>query len=282
MKTTLPTLFAALISLSLGLIAVPAAQAQATEPARPESSEEARLVTATEVLEELRATPDQSVPTWLLDRAYGVAVVPDVIKGAFFVGGRHGRGLLVSRDAAGRFSDPLFISLTGGSFGLQWGAQSADIVLVFASRRSLDNFARGTLTLGGSASVAAGPVGRSSEASGGLSAEIYSYSRARGLFAGIALDGTVLAVDRKANRGYYGRDVSADQVFGGQVHGNSEAARRFVATIVGSLSSSAGGAVTQPAGTPAATLPAAPAAAAPAEGARSFPLADPTPGGEPR
>ena len=271
MKNTMHKLLAALASLSLALLATSPARAQAGTT----STEDARLVTATQVLEELRASPDQSVPAWLFDRAYGVAVIPDVIKGAFFFGGRGGRGVLVSRNGQGRFSDPLFISLAGGSFGLQWGAQAADIVLVFASRRSLDKFARGQLTLGGTASVAAGPVGRASEASGGLNAEIYSYSRARGLFAGIALDGTVLAVDRKANRNFYKRDVSSEQVFGGQVHADSEASRRFIATIVSSLTPGSTGAA-QPASTAAAP------AAAPAEGARSFPLSDPKPGAEPR
>jgi lipid-binding SYLF domain-containing protein len=260
----------------LALLATQPAQAQAGST----SAEDARLVTATQVLEELRSSPDQSVPSWLLDRAYGVAVIPNVIKGAFFFGGRGGRGVLVSRDGQGRFSDPLFISLAGGSFGLQWGAQAADIVLVFASRRSLDNFARGQLTLGGTASVAAGPVGRASEASGGLNAEIYSYSRARGLFAGIALDGTVLAVDRKANRNFYMRDVSSEQVFGGQVHADSEASRRFIATIVSSLTPGTAGAA-QPAAQPASATPTV-AAPAPAEGTRSFPLSDPKPGAEPR
>jgi lipid-binding SYLF domain-containing protein len=278
MKTTMRTLFTTFATLALALGATQAARAGSAD----QSTEEARLVTATQVLEELRSTPDQSVPTWLFDRAYGVAVVPDVIKGAFFVGGRRGKGVLVSRDAAGRFSDPLFISLTGGSFGLQWGAQAADIVLVFATRRSLDNFASGQLTLGGTASVAAGPVGRASEASGGLSAEIYSYSRARGLFAGIALDGTVLAVDRKGNRNFYGHDVSSDQVFTGKVHGNSEAARRFVATIVANLSPTATGGA-QAGATPATATPSAPAGSATKpDAARSFPLADPKPGAEPR
>ena len=278
MMITLRKPFTTLAALSLALLASQAAPAQGAA-----SDEEARLVTATQVLEELRSTPDQSVPAWLFDRAYGVAVVPDVIKGAFFVGGRRGKGVLVSRDAQGRFSDPLFISLTGGSFGLQWGAQAADIVLVFATRRSLDNFARGQLTLGGTASVAAGPVGRASEASGGLNAEIYSYSRARGLFAGIALDGTVLAVDRKGNRSFYGKDVSSGQVFGGQVHASSEASRRFVATIVSNLSADAAGSASQQGGVPASATPQAPAgAAAQPEGARSFPLADSQPGAEPR
>jgi lipid-binding SYLF domain-containing protein len=248
--------------------------------------EDARLVTATQVLEELRATPDQHVPTWLLDRAYGVAVIPNVVKGAFIFGGRHGNGVLTSRDAAGRFSNPVFISLTGGSFGWQIGAQAADVVLVFATRRSLENFARGQFTLGASASVAAGPLGRTGEAAAGVQAEIYSYSRARGLFAGVALDGTALVFDRKANRSFYGHDVTADDIFLGTAKTNSESARRFIAAIVASMSP-AGGTVNPggtanppPVATPApAAAPAAPAP--PADGAHSFPLADPKPGSEP-
>jgi lipid-binding SYLF domain-containing protein len=247
-----------------------------------QTREDARLVTATQVLEELRATPDQHLPTWLLDRAYGVAVIPDVIKGAFFFGGRHGNGVLTSRDEAGRFSNPVFISLTGGSFGWQIGAQSADVVLIFATRRSLDNFARGQFTLGATASVAAGPLGRAGEAAAGKDAEIYSYSRARGLFAGVALDGTALVVDRTANRNFYGRDVAADNILAGTVKTDSESARRFIAAIVAGQSPAAAGAAGTPTGpAPVATPVPATAPATPAEPAHSFPLADPTPGGEP-
>jgi len=258
-------------------------------PAHAGAPEDARLTTATDVLEELRGSPDQGVPTWLFDRAYGVAVIPNVIKGAFFVGGRGGKGVLVSRDPSGRFSDPLFLTLAGANFGLQWGAQASDVVLVFATRRSLEHFARGQLTLGATASVAAGPVGRAGEASAGVQAEIYSYSRARGLFAGIALDGTVLAVDRKSNRGYYGRDVGSAEVLAGTARGNSESARRFIATLVSMLSADTRGSAGQQ-GTPAASAPLPPAGAPGAPGApaqdgpatRSFPLPDPTPGAEPR
>ena len=268
-----PQLRALLLLLSL-LLPAGAALAQ--------DREDARLVTATQVLEELRATPDQHVPTWLLDRAYGVAVIPNVIKGAVvFLGGRYGKGVLVSRDTAGRFSNPAFISLTGGSVGWQIGAQAADVVLVFATRRSLENFGRGQFTLGASASVAAGPVGRSGEASAGVEAEIYSYSRARGLFAGVALDGTRLGFDRKANRNFYGHDVTADDIFLGTVKTNSESARRFIATVAAGLSPAASTAGS-PLGPPPVATP-APAAAPPppAEGAHSFPLADPKPGSEP-
>jgi len=256
--------------------------------AQAQTREQARLTTATQVLDELRAAPDQNVPSWLFDRAYGIAVIPNVIKGAFVFGGRHGNGVLTSRDANGRFSDPVFISLTGGSFGWQIGAQAADIVLVFATRRSLENFARGQFTLGASASVAAGPLGRTGEAAAGVEAEIYSYSRARGLFAGVALDGTVLAFDAKANRNFYGKDVTSEQIMGGSVTANSEAARRFIAAIVANLtpgatkdSSPAWPAVVTPAAPVNGSPPASGAPAPAAEGAQSFPLADPKPGSEP-
>ena len=126
-----------------------------------------------------------------MQRAYGVAVIPDVIKGAFMFGGRYGNGVLTVRDASGRFSSPIFITLAGGSVGWQLGATSTDVVLVFVTQRSVEHFARGKFTLGADASVAAGPVGRQTEAAAGINAEIYSYSRSRGLFAGVALDGTV-------------------------------------------------------------------------------------------
>jgi lipid-binding SYLF domain-containing protein len=250
-----------------------------------QSAEDARLVTATQVLDELRSTPDQNVPTWLLDRAYGVAVVPNVIKGAFIFGGRHGNGVLVSRDESGRYSNPVFISLTGGSWGLQIGAQAADIVLVFATKRSLENFSRGQFTLGATASVAAGPLGRSGEALAGKEAEIYSYSRARGLFAGLALDGTALVFDRSANRNFYGHDVTTNDIFHGTATTNSESARRFIAAIVASQSGAAAGNAAAPSSpAPIATPVPAAAPATPAQSAQpaqSFPLADPTPGSEP-
>lgn len=246
-----------------------------------QTREDARLIVATQVLEELRAVPEQNVPTWLMDRAYGVAVIPDVIKGAFIFGGRHGNGVLVSRDAAGRFSNPVFISLTGGSFGWQIGAQAADVVLIFATRRSLDNFSRGQITLGVSASVAAGPVGRSGEAAAGVQAEIYSYSRARGLFAGVALDGTAIYFDRKANRSFYGGDVTTEEIFSGAAKTNGEPARRFIAAVAAGMSP-AGATPPGVLGPPPVATPApAPSPAPPAEGAKSFPLADPKPGGEP-
>jgi len=251
--------------------------------------EDARLTTATEVLNELRATPDQNVPAWLMQRAYGVAVIPDVLKGAFLFGGRYGSGVLTVRKPSGRFSNPIFITLAGGSVGWQIGATSTDVVLVFATTRSVQNFARGKFTLGVDASVAAGPVGRQGEADAGVNAEIYSYSRARGLFAGIALNGTVLAFDSGANRAFYNRDrITTHMITSGQVRTDAPSARRFLAAVVASTNGTAASPATPTAPGPAAAPGAgnAPAAAsapsAPAtRGVHSYPLQDTHPGSEP-
>jgi lipid-binding SYLF domain-containing protein len=263
------------------LLVLTAALFATTVPAQ--SREDARLITATQVLQELHASPDQNVPAWLMERAYGVAVIPDVIKGAMIFGGRHGNGVLSVRDEAGRFSNPVFLSLTGGSVGWQFGAQATDVVLIFATRRSVDTFARGQFTLGVTASVAAGPVGRQGEASAGKSSEVYSYSRSRGLFAGAALDGTALRFERGTNRSFYGRDVTAAQIVSGAVTTNSESARRFIAAVAATLPAGSPGTAADSAA-PTGIAPAAPATSQPAApaGAQSFPLEDSKPGGEPR
>jgi lipid-binding SYLF domain-containing protein len=268
--------------LSVVALAAPwqGALAQSGEPSR----EEATLITATQVLEELGATPDQKVPDWLMQRAYGVAVVPEVIKGAFFFGGRYGNGVLTVRDAdSGRFSNPIFIRLGGGSFGAQIGASSTDVVLVFVTPRSVENFARGKFTLGADVSVAAGPVGRQTEAAAGKAAEIYSYSRSRGLFAGVALDGTVVAFDRSGNRAFYNdEDVTTSMITRNKVSTHSESARRFVAAVSTGANADAAAA---PGPAPAATPPPPPAAApsgpASSGDVHTFPMEDPHPGGEP-
>ena len=165
---------------ALGLLAALSLVLSVT--AHAQAREEGRLLIASQVLEELRDTPDQSIPDRLLDRAYGIAVIPDLTKVAFFAGGRWGRGVLVVRDSKGQFGNPVFISMTGGSFGWQWGVQSTDIVLVFTTEKGVRGFSGGKLTLGADASVAAGPVGRSASAATDQSfkAEVYSYSRNRG------------------------------------------------------------------------------------------------------
>jgi lipid-binding SYLF domain-containing protein len=270
-RSSLPLVLAA---LSLPLLGSPPALAQARQ--------EAQVIVATQVLEELRGSRDQFIPDRLLERAYGIAVIPDVKKAAFIFGGRIGRGVLVVRDANGRFSNPAFVTLSGASVGWQAGAQETDVVLVFTTRRGVEGIADGKLALGADASVAAGPVGRTASAAtdATLSAEIYSYSRSRGLFAGVALDGTVLAINRDANNKYYGRRVATGDIFSGAVRKDSESVRRLLAAIAAGTAAGAAPATTSAPAAVATPAPAPQPAAAPAE-ARTFPMEDATPGTEP-
>ena len=168
----------------------------------------------------MRGSRDQAIPDRLLERAYGIAVIPDLTKVAFFAGGRRGHGVLVVRDRQGHFTSPVFITLTGGSFGWQWGVQSTDIVLVFTTPKGVEGINGGKVTLGADASVAAGPVGRQAEAATDATfrAEVYSYSRSRGVFAGLALDGTVISIDDDANAAFYGKPgVAAGDILAGSI-----------------------------------------------------------------
>ncbi len=176
-----------------------------TSNATAATREEKRVADAADVLEQLLRIPEKSIPPTLLARAYAVAVVPGVKKAAFGLGVRRGKGILVVRRDDQSWSNPAFIVLTGGSIGWQIGAQSTDIVLVFKTRKSVDNIASGKLTLGADASVAAGPVGRHTGAATdiALDSEVYSYSRSRGLFAGLAIEGAGVTMDRKANAAFY-------------------------------------------------------------------------------
>lgn len=167
--------------------------------------EEKRVADAADVVDQLLRIPEKTIPPSLLSHAYAVAVVPNVVKAAFGFGARRGKGILVVRQDDNSWSNPAFITLTGGSFGWQVGAQSTDIVLVFKTRKGVDGIANGKLTLGADASVAAGPVGRHTAIATDVlfKAEVVSYSRSRGLFAGIALEGAGVTMDRKANAAFY-------------------------------------------------------------------------------
>ena len=168
--------------------------------------EEARVLQATQVLQDTQTMPDQQMPDWLLRRAQGIAIIPNVVKVALIAGGRGAKGLMVVRDAQGRWSNPMFLTLGGGSFGFQWGLEVSDVILVFTTRRSIEGVTGGKLTLGADASVAIGPIGRQVSGATDIGlAEVYSYSQSKGLFAGVAVDGTVLAIDHKANAEYYQR-----------------------------------------------------------------------------
>jgi lipid-binding SYLF domain-containing protein len=267
-----------LLALAVALLALPA-------PAAAQGRPEARVILSTQVMEELRGQRDQYVPDLLLDRAFGIAIVPEVKKGAFGLGFRGGKGVLLVRDKTGRFSNPVFISLAGGSFGWQIGVQSTDLVLVFTTRSGVEGITDGKLTLGADASVAAGPVGRSASAATDATftgAEIYSYSRSSGIFAGVALDGTVISIDKKANADFYGqRRVGAGDIISGSVTKDAESVRRLMASVAtsGGASRAAGSSPTPGGSVPPASTP-APAPAGSAE-AKTFPMEDAAPGQEP-
>ncbi|MFI4969633.1 MAG: lipid-binding SYLF domain-containing protein [Lysobacterales bacterium] len=188
-------------------------------PVRAGEEESKRAENAVRVLKEVMQAPDKAIPHDLLQNAHAIAVVPDVIKAGLVVGGRHGNGLIAVKTRDGTWSNPSFISLTGGSIGFQAGVSSTDVILVFRTERGVDSIVHGKFTLGADASAAAGPVGRSAQAStdAQLKAEIYSYSRARGLFAGAALDGSALTIDNSANQAVYGDGVTVRRIFDGGV-----------------------------------------------------------------
>ena len=187
-------------------------------PAAAGAKEEAKAQDAARVLGEIMRIPETAVPEKMFTDAHAIAVIPDVVKAGLIFGGRGGKGLISVRSPDGTWSNPSFIKLGGGSVGFQAGVSSSDVILVFRSPRGVDSIVNGKFTLGGDASVAAGPVGRSAQASTDeqLKAEIYSYSRARGLFAGVSLDGTWLRIDHKANQAVYGRNTTPRMIFEGR------------------------------------------------------------------
>lgn len=196
--------------------------------------QEQTMRVATSVINDFVNIPENAIPSALLSKAYGIAVIPGVIKAGFIIGGRYGEGVLSVRTKDGTWSHPVFIDLAGASVGWQIGAASSDIILVFKSQRSVEKIINGQVTLGADASVAAGPVGRTASAATNLQldAEIYSYSRSRGLFAGVALEGGVITIDAEADWRYYGQMVESRTI----LHRNDRSAlprsgQRFVYTL---------------------------------------------------
>jgi lipid-binding SYLF domain-containing protein len=182
-----------------------------------------RAAKAAAVLQDLTVSGDRRIPDAILQRAEAIAVIPHMIKGAFGIGGRYGKGLVSQRNASSSWSAPAFIEIGGGSFGAQLGVESTDLVLVFTDRKALDLLEKGKdLKLGVDASVAAGPIGRSAEAgtNANLATAVYAYSRAKGLFAGVALDGAMLNMDKSMNEKVYGPSVDAKEILSGNVAPN--------------------------------------------------------------
>jgi SH3 domain-containing YSC84-like protein 1 len=178
--------------------------AQAQLP--PQTEADATVRQAEQVMAEIMAMPGKAIPEYLLSEAQGIVIVPNVIKIGFIAGVRRGHGVVLVRDAEGEWSLPQFLTLTGGSVGWQAGIQGTDVVLVFTTRKGVDGLMQGKFTIGADASASAGPVGRNAAAStdATLKSEILSYSRSRGLFLGVSIDGSVLEIDNQAHAFYYG------------------------------------------------------------------------------
>ena len=178
-----------------------------------QTKEADRLAAAATTFQEIMDTPDSSIPTDLLERCECVAIIPSMKKGGFILGGRYGKGLVSCRQDQGKgpWGPPAMLALGGGSFGLQIGVAAVDVVMLVMHRDGIDSLLRSKFTIGGDASAAAGPVGRAgtAETDAYMKAKILSYSRSRGVFAGLELKGAVLQQDRDGNQNLYGKPVGA-------------------------------------------------------------------------
>jgi SH3 domain-containing YSC84-like protein 1 len=175
-----------------------------------------RVVRGAVVLKEIMDTPDKSIPQDLLDKCACVAVIPGMVKGAFVFGATYGKGAISCRmdNGSGSWSPPSMLTMGGGSFGLQIGAQATDVVLVITNLSGMESLLDSNFTLGGDASVAAGPVGRNAAAKTDalMGAKILAYSRSKGIFAGISLNGEVVRADKNANFVLYKKDLGARDI----------------------------------------------------------------------
>lgn len=194
---------------------------------------EQKIQDAVTIIEEIAKIPEKGVPDNLFGRAAGIAIIPGMVKAGLVVGGKHGTGVMCTRQEDG-WSNPVFVKVTGGSIGWQIGAQSTDLILLFMRKKNIDNIIDGEFTVGADASVAAGPVGRSAGAgtSADLEAEIYSYSRSRGAFAGLSIEGSKLRIDKDANTEFYKvKGITPEQIIYGAELKAPEIAGRLIAAL---------------------------------------------------
>jgi SH3 domain-containing YSC84-like protein 1 len=211
-----------LTTLFLLLLVVPAALAQGKERA----DEVQRLKRATEVFKEIMRIPEKGIPGDLLDKAECVAIVPGLKKGGLGIGARYGKGVVMCRKPDRSWSAPSFLTVEGGSVGLQIGFQQIDLVMLVMNREGMEKLVGDKFTVGADASAAAGPVGRqaSAETNIRMDAQILTYSRAKGLFAGVTLNGAVVKQDKDDNRDFYGKEIDARAIlFEGSVPMPAEA-----------------------------------------------------------
>jgi lipid-binding SYLF domain-containing protein len=192
-----------------------------------------RINKSTEVLQDF-GKMKEGIPHQMIAKYEGVVIIPSLINAGIGVGGKRGKGVAMVKLANGRWSDPVFITMTGGSLGPQIGVQSIDLVLVFRHKSMLTKVKNGNFTIGGDASATAGPVGRSASANTDykLEAEVYSYSRSKGLFAGISINGASLSIDKDSNHDYYGDSISSKDIFA-----TSKSSKEAVKTLRGTLAS---------------------------------------------
>lgn len=219
-------------AIVLSSIVASCAMAGAKTPTNVDEERE-RVSKAAAVLDSILVAPDQKIPRELLAKAKAVAVIPNMVKGAFFAGGSFGKGLVAARKDDGTWGTPAFVDLGGGSFGLQIGVEATDLVLVFTKTDGLREMLKDNLKLGVEAAAVAGPVGRHVEAGSNMTFDspIYAYSRNKGVFAGVAVDGSVLTIDDSADHAVYGKGVTGtDIIIIGKVPTN-EITRPFVEAL---------------------------------------------------
>lgn len=175
-----------------------------------------KIKTSIDLFDEMMDMPDSAIPVDLLSNCSGVAIFPGVLSGGLMIGGRYGKGIILARDPkTGKWSPPSFFTLKGLSYGLQIGGQAIDLILVITTQRGMESFLKNNVTLGGDLAAAAGPIGRDAAADTDLKfkASIFSYSRSKGLFLGISLKGVSIKPDLKANKDYYGKELTAEEIF---------------------------------------------------------------------
>lgn len=247
----------------------------AAPPAAAVTREEATVDQALIVLRELQAIPDTQIPDLLLSRAEGIVILPANVKVGLIFGARFGNGVMLIRNPDRSWSNPVFVSTGGGSWGFQAGGQVSDIVLVLTTRESVEGITDGKLTLGADASVAAGPVGRTAMASTSVTfdSEVYAYSKSKGLFAGVSLEGNGIFIGKKANRRFYDSKNSAAEILA-----SKEAPPAPAGELVAEVTRLTSGAVQSVASDKA--QPAQPATDRPKE-PQTYPMPDQDPGTEP-
>ena len=200
--------------------------------AADETSQQELLKDARFVVEEIMSAPDLGIPSGLMSRAQAVIIFPGMLKGGFFVGARYGKGVATVRDSkTGDWGTPSFMTTLGGSFGFQFGAQSVDLILIVMTEKGLKGLLNNNFTLGGDMSVATGPVGRYAEMGVDilLQGDTYSYSRSKGIFAGVSLKGTIIKQNVSYNEAHYKADLTPEEIMiEGKVKSVPESSRKFI------------------------------------------------------